>query len=51
MTEWVPRKTQVSMIEMLAPVIVNEEFKKELRGKKVLLFVDSECVEGALVKG
>ena len=51
MTERVPRKTQVSRIEMLAPVIVNEEFKDELRGKKVLLFVDSECVEGALVKG
>ena len=46
-----PRKTQVSMIEMLAPVIVNEAFKEELRGKKVLLFVDSECVEGSLVKG
>ena len=39
------------MIEMLAPVIVNDAFKEELRGKKVLLFVDSECVEGALVKG
>ena len=51
MKEWMPRKTQVSMIEMLAPVIVNETFKSELEGKKVLLFVDSECVEGALVKG
>ena len=39
------------MIEMLAPVIVNEAFREELRGKKVILFVDSECVEGALVKG
>ena len=51
MNEWVPRKTQVAMIEMLAPIIVNDAFKTELTNKKVLLFVDSECVEGALVKG
>ena len=39
------------MTEMLASVIVNDAFKEEPKGKKVLLFVDSECVEGALVKG
>ena len=30
---------------------VNISICNELRGKKVILFVDSECVEGALVKG
>ena len=28
-----------------------EGFKEKLRGRNVLLFVDSEAVEGALVKG
>ena len=49
--EWLPRKTQIAMVEMLAPIVVNEVFKEELRGKKAILLVDSESVEGALVKG
>ena len=51
MEEWVPRATQIVMIELLAPIIANECFKKDLEGAKVLLFLDSEAVEGALVKG
>jgi hypothetical protein len=49
--EWLPRTTQVVMIEMLAPVVSNFVWKDALIGKRVLLFVDSEAVEGALVKG
>ena len=50
-TEWIPRKTQIAMVELIAPVVVNEVFADVLKGKKALLFVDSESVEGALVKG
>ena len=48
---WIPRKTQISMIEMFAPVCVLENFKELLKGKRAILFVDSEAVEGALIKG
>ena len=51
MEEWMPRATQIVMIELLAPIVANECFKKDLEGATVLLFVDSEAVEGALVKG
>ena len=51
MEEWVPRATQIVMIELLPPSVVNECFREDLEGAKVLLFVDSEAVEGALVKG
>ena len=51
MEEWLPRKTQIVMIELLAPVILAQSCREQLRGRKVLLFVDSEPVEGALVKG
>jgi hypothetical protein len=36
---------------LFAPVLALELMGEKLRGKKVLLFVDSEPVEGALVKG
>ena len=39
------------MIEMFAPLVAQENFAELLRGKRVLLFVDSESVEGALIKG
>jgi hypothetical protein len=48
---WIPRKNQIAMVELLAPVVVNETFPDRLRGAKALLLVDSEPVEGALVKG
>ena len=36
--EWIPRKSQIAMVELL-------------KGSSSLLFVDSESVQGALVKG
>ena len=48
---WIPRKNQIAMIELLAPVIVNDTFPDRLEGAKVLLLIDSEPVEGALIKG
>ena len=48
---WFPRKTQVCMIELLAAVVAVQTFREEIRGKLVLLFIDSEPVEAALIKG
>ena len=39
------------MVELFAPVLALAMMGKFLEKKKVLLFVDSEPVEGALVKG
>merc|ERR1711904_508269 len=39
------------MVELFAPVLALAMMGKFLEKKKVLLFVDSETVEGALVKG
>ena len=49
--KWLPRVTQICMIELLAPVLALETFQDYVRGKNVLLLVDAEAVEGALVKG
>ena len=51
MDRWLPRKNQISMVEMFGAVLAVFTFKACLRGKRVILFVDSEAVEGALVKG
>ena len=51
MNKWIPRTNQIAPVELFAPVLALELLGEKLRGKKVLLFVDSEPVEGALVKG
>ena len=51
MQRWFPRKTQICMIELLAAVMAVQTFREEIRGKLVLLFIDSEPVEAALIKG
>ena len=49
---WLPRATQICMIELLARIIALATFKDYyVTGKYVLLLVDAEAVEGALVKG
>ena len=48
---WIPRTTQIIPIEMLAPVLALETFKERLVGADVILLIDSEAVEAALVKG
>ena len=47
----IPRATQIFMAELVATVLALETFRDYLFGKHVLLFVDAEAVEGALVKG
>ena len=48
--KWLPRLTQIGMIELLASVVAVEHMFKAMAGKTALLFVDSEAVEGCLVK-
>ena len=49
--QWLPRKSQISMVEMFATVVALETFRDQITDASVLLFVDSESVQGALVKG
>ena len=49
--EWIPRKSQIAMVELFATLVALETFRSELEGSSSLLFVDSESVQGALVKG
>ena len=49
--KWLPRLTQIGMIELLASVVAVEHMAKAMAGKTALLFVDSEAVEGCFVKG
>ena len=51
MEHWIPRLTQVAMIEMFAPVLALEFLNEAIAGMSVTIMVDSESVEGALVKG
>ena len=48
---WLPRATQRCMVELLATAVAFKTFKDYLANKTVLLLVDAEAVEGALVKG
>ena len=48
---WIPRTTQISMIEMLAPIVAVETFAHLIQGKKIVMLIDSESALGALVKG
>ena len=43
------RKTQIVPIEMMALAL--ETFRDHVKNKDVLLLIDSEAVEAALVKG
>jgi len=49
--QWLHRETQIFMVELIATVLVLETFRHYLKDKYVLLFVDAEAAEGALVKG
>ena len=51
MAGWIPRETQISMVEMFAPVLAVAAYGQQLAGRSLIVMVDSESVEGALVKG
>ena len=48
---WLPRKSQIAMVEMFATLVALETFREQIFDSSPLLFVDSESVQGALVKG
>ena len=49
--KWLPRKTQIVPVEMLAPILALQTFYDRLRGADIILLIDSEAVEAALIKG
>lgn len=49
--KWLVRKTQIIPVEMLAPIVALETFADRLRGTDLFIFIDSEVVESALIKG
>ena len=48
---WSRRANPISIIEMLGALAAIECLAPRCRGKRITLWVDSECVEGALVQG
>ena len=48
---WLPRKTQIVPVEMIAPILALETFRDRLFGVDLILLIDSEAVEAALIKG
>ena len=51
MDAWLPRATQICMIDLVGTVIALGTFRHDLKARSVLVFVDAEAVEGALVTG
>ena len=51
MDMWIPRETQISMIETIALPVVAETFKGIIGGRRVIWLVDSDPVLGAGIKG
>ena len=51
MAVWAQRVTQIIPVEMLAAVRALQGFADRVKNKRVILLIDSEAVEGALVKG
>ena len=49
--KWLERTTQIIPIEMLAPLLALSTFSDRLVGADVILLIDSEVVEAALIKG
>ena len=51
MRRWLPRKTQIAMVEAFAAVLVVDQYRHDLAGKRALLFIDADAVLAALIKG
>ena len=49
--KWVPRATQIFPVELIAPVLALATFADQVRGRDVVMLIDSEGVEAALIKG
>ena len=51
MQAWLPRQTQICMVELIAAVLAVDFWAQTFVGKHALLLVDNEAVESALIKG
>ena len=49
--DWRARANQISMVELIAPIVAFHRWKDVLEGRKTLVLIDNESAEGALVKG
>ena len=49
--EWIPRSTQIALVELVAVVVALEAFEPEIRGARTVFLIDAEAVEGAVIKG
>ena len=49
--KWLVRATQIAPVEMVATILALVSFADRIRGADILLLIDSESVEGSLVKG
>ena len=50
-SKWLARTTQIIPIEMIAPILSLATFRDRLVNADVILLIDSEAVEAALIKG
>jgi hypothetical protein len=51
MARWIPRKTQIALVELFAPVLALAACHDWVANKRTLVFIDSDSALGALVKG
>ena len=51
MKEWLPRLSQIVLVELVAAVLALDQLLPEDNGKSTVLFVDSEPAESAVIKG
>ena len=49
--QWLDRSTQIVPVEMIAAVLALSTFEDRIFGSDLLLLIDSEAVEAALIKG
>ena len=51
MKGWLPRLSQIVLVELVAAVLALDQLLPEDNGKSIILFVDSEPAESAVIKG
>ena len=48
---WLPRANQIALVELIAPAAVFRAYPSLVANRRIVLLVDSEAAEGALVRG
>ena len=47
----IPRKTQINLYELLAVTLAVRTFANELRGKRIVAFIDNTCALNMVIRG